>query len=433
MPRRGAGAKGLVSSFALCSVILRAGHSVQGFISSSVEYILDRVVSPRLYLRLCGGGRSRDRTTAMIAPSRILVTRLDGIGDAALTLPLLSDLRVAWPNAVIDIVLGPGGASLLQDCTLVDRVYSWERPRGALQPLTSKLRAAGMARVLKPGYDVAVLPRWGSDWHGSRLIAVAAKSRRVVGFDPQGWSGAKGEGRERILLTEPVAVGDRSLHSRTQIQLLAKHLGIRPKEGRDAPPGMTLFTAQTADYAARIVETFSEGRLVLGVAVGAGAKNRQWPADHFVAFARSLLGRMDVAFIVLGDTMDRPRAELVSTSLEQGGIPVLNLAGRVSLSEAAAIIARIDGLVSGDSGLVHVASSLNVPTLVVSNHAVASSAESDHSPERFGPWSSQSRVVRPLRARPGCEVECRSREAHCICDVDPDDVALGTEELLRSQ
>ena len=77
-----------------------------------------------------------------------------------------------------------------------------------------------------------------------------------------------------------------------------------------------------------------------------------------------------------------------------------------------------------------IASSLDIPTLVVTCHPATGSVWSDNAPERFGPWARRSRVIQPARPADGCVDECIAREPHCILAVRADDAIPAIHQLL---
>ena len=77
-------------------------------------------------------------------PRRALVIRPGGIGDAVLFLPMLAELRRAWPQAEIDLLVEKRNAGVVRGLGLVDRVLLYDRFPGDLP------------RALAAGYDVVV-------------------------------------------------------------------------------------------------------------------------------------------------------------------------------------------------------------------------------------------------------------------------------------
>lgn len=103
----------------------------------------------------------------------------------------------------------------------------------------------------------------------------------------------------------------------------------------------------------------------IGVAVvhpGAKAAERRWPPRHFATVARELAARgYDV--VVTGTTAERPVAECVAGLAGLSAQAVL--AGRTDAGELAGVVAHARLLVSGDTGVAHLATGYGIPSVVL--------------------------------------------------------------------
>ena len=103
-----------------------------------------------------------------------------------------------------------------------------------------------------------------------------------------------------------------------------------------------------------------KGRAFVTMFPGASIPERQWGADKFGNVAQKL-AIFGIAVVVVGGAHDKRQGEAIIA-----GTAGVNLAGRTSLSETAAIIRKSALLLSGDSGLLHIAVGLDVPTVSLS-------------------------------------------------------------------
>ncbi len=388
-------------------------------------------LSPRLFARLFGAWRARswDPTTV---PRRVVVLRSDEIGDTVTTLTLLAAMRAHWPEATIDLVLKPGPATMFHAVPTIDRVVEWtpitEGSALKRQVLTARqaLRRFGVR-----GYDLAVLPRWDFDDTPMRYLAVASRARSVVGFVPVSdrepvWFGPQVE-----LLTDVISRGSRPLLTVAQLRRVAEYLGVPWLDEPRPAVGTGLFDAADSRAAERHGDLGSDPGLVVGLGIGARDAKRQWPLHDLSETVMTLARQRPVTVQILGGKVDVERAAELASSLESDGVRVVDVAGKLSLSESAAAIARCDVFIGNDSGLQHIASSLDLPTVVVTCHPADGSPWSDNAPERFGPWSSRNALLQPAHSADGCTDECVATEPHCIRAVRPTEVAQAVEDLLR--
>ena len=109
---------------------------------------------------------------------RILVVRLDEIGDLVLTTPLLRELRRNFPNAHITLLLKPENANLMKTCPYVSRIlaFNWRTSHAKLKAkLYSLLR-------LRARYDLVLVTRWDVDYYEAGTLTSYTGARFRVSY-----------------------------------------------------------------------------------------------------------------------------------------------------------------------------------------------------------------------------------------------------------
>lgn len=388
-------------------------------------------LSPRKFLRIFGAVRRRGWEPTR-TPRRVLVLRSDEIGDTVTTLTLFAAMRAKWPSARLHLVVKPGPATMFHATPTIDRLIPWTpiTEGSALKRQVLTARQA-IRRFGVRGYDLAVLPRWDFDDTPIRYLAAASRARSIVGFAPVPdrepvWLGDQGQ-----LLTDVITRGDTPLLTVQQLRRVAEYLGLVWPEQFHPAVGTGLFDAADRRRAIDLAALPSESGLVVGVGIGARDAKRQWPVSEIVETMVQLSATRPVSVQVLGGGVDRERAGELVALLRERGITAVDLAGAFTLSESAAAISRCGLFLGNDSGLQHIASSLDIPTLVVTCHPATGSPWSDNAPERFGPWSRRGLVIQPAHPADGCTDECVAREPHCILAVHSADAVPAIRELLN--
>lgn len=117
---------------------------------------------------------------------RILVVRLDEIGDMVLMSPFLRELRRNHPDAEITLIVKPTVYNLVELCPYVDYIKVFHAPypgRGRFFRLM--LAASKFVRSeLTGSYDLAIVPRFDADAsYGAGFIAFFSKARRRLGYE----------------------------------------------------------------------------------------------------------------------------------------------------------------------------------------------------------------------------------------------------------
>ncbi len=297
---------------------------------------------------------SREAGGSAAPPRRVLVIRPGGIGDAVLFVPMLRHLRESWPAARIDLLCERRNRGVVAGTGLVDRLYCYDRPRELLA-------------VLRGGYDLVIDTE---QMHAlSALVAWATGAPRRVGFATNS---------RRRMLTDTVPYDLDLYEVRSFLELARAATGRTPSWDPDAPfyPVAPAAAARAREWLAGLP------RPRVAVHPGASIPQRRWPPSRYAEVARRLAGE-GVAIVVLGGPADGRAARRIAREL--GGLPHVNLAGRCTLGEAAAVVAEVDVYVSADTGVLHLAYGVGTRTVHLFGPGVLS---------KWGPPGRRFRVVR---------------------------------------
>lgn len=357
------------------------------------------------------------------AMRRILVTRVDLLGDVVLSLPAVRALRRAYPDAQIHMLVLGATAPILAADPDVDRVltfdpYFWRTPTALLRRATWRA-ARGFLRTLRAArYDLALSV---SGDIASILVRLSG-ARRRIGYAAEAYP---------FMLTDPVRGGRYRIrkHEVRYVQALAQ------AAGGIVAPGDELLSLSVAPEAERHISALlRRERLRLGrhgplVAIHPGARNGQakrWPPASIAALADRLARELDALVVLTGAPSEKSLAEAV---LAHTTAPLANLVGRTSVPELAALLAASDLLVTGDSGPLHIACALRTP--VVALHGPTDPAIS-------GPTAPDAIVLRrDLWCAPcydaSATAECRFHNPVCMKSIAPDTVFTATLTQLHKR
>jgi heptosyltransferase-2 len=167
---------------------------------------------------------------------------------------------------------------------------------------------------------------------------------------------------------------------------------------------------------------------VIALAPGAGAPRKCWPVERFAELGRLLAREYDVRFVVVGGPQDGHLGLRLESEL--GSSSVLNLAGRTTLRQTAAVLEPCCLAVSNDSGPIHLAAAVGSPVVEIAWHPCGGSPADPDSPARFHPWGVPHVVVQPEHAADGCRDSCQSSNPHCILEIQPDQVLEAVRRLI---
>lgn len=93
---------------------------------------------------------------------KILLVRLDEIGDVVLMTPLLREMRSNYPEADITLIVKPQVYNLVELCPYVNKVMTFDRYEGRFSFILNIIKAFRYAKVFlwKEKYDLVIVPRW---------------------------------------------------------------------------------------------------------------------------------------------------------------------------------------------------------------------------------------------------------------------------------
>jgi heptosyltransferase II len=318
----------------------------------------------------------------------LVVRSPNWLGDAVMALPAVRNLKDLVDEEPLAVAAPDKLAALWQKCPFVDKVISLDKPK-TLKACAAQLREGNFASaVLLPNSLRAATEAW-----------MAGIPQRV-GYARSGRS---------MLLTHSVPVPPRNparLHQRFYYLDLVSALGAMddsslPKLRKDPTTvagsrGLVLAFCPGAEY----------------------GPAKRWPVENFAVLARHFIATRKAKILLLGAPVDVPIAEEFTKHVPEAD----NRVGKTSLDEfmAALVTARL--VVCNDSGAMHVASALGVPTLTVYGST---------EPALTGPMGARIRVLRHHVPCSPCFLRECPIDFSCMKGISAEQGILAAENMLR--
>jgi heptosyltransferase-2 len=278
----------------------------------------------------------------------ILIRGTNWIGDAVMTLPAVRAIRNTFPEARIAILAKPWVAEIFNLCPDVDEVIVFQSP-GIHSGIAGKLRLAKELKARK--FDVAILLQNAIE---------AAIITWLAGIPVRAGYNSDGRG---LLLTHSVQRTEavRRVHQIQYYLEMVKSLGCLSAEADvHLHPGN-----EYDNLSEKILSEHGIGRegIIVGLAPGATyGPAKRWFPERFAAVSDRLIEDISAQVILFGSNEDRKSVDLVQ---QHANHRFINLAGKTNLKEAIAAISRCSLFISNDSGLMHIAGALNIPTVAI--------------------------------------------------------------------
>lgn len=269
---------------------------------------------------------------------RILFVRLDRVGDVVLSTPAMEVLKKRFPRSELTVLLRPQTAALLENNPHVDRCVVLDPGAGPAE------RCRILQDLRRRRFDLAVDPC--VDWTlASALMAWASGAQSRIGY-PRG-------GRE-VFFTTTAELPDGNAHMADVILGTLRPLGI---DGPRPLPRVYLSPGERARAAGWLAGQRLSGKPLVGIHPGAYYETQRWPAEHYAALAGGLRTRFDV--ILFGGPADAGLVERIRSGIPGGALTVVT----PDIRRFAALLSCCRLLVCNNSGPLHVASALGIPTV----------------------------------------------------------------------
>ena len=303
----------------------------------------------------------------------ILIIAPNWIGDAVMTQPLLAALKSQYPASTIDVLASTWVAPIYRACTEVSNVIEADFQHKQLQWGLRKQLAKDLQ---SKNYQACfVLPNSLK----SALIPWLANIPFRIGY--------RGElrfGLINVALDNPSKVNRPPMveHYLALSQLLSDGESIA---AGSLTPKLNVASSASQSINKKLSDANIDSNSVFIFCPGAEyGPTKRWPVSHFAELANDLIHEYRNAnLILLGSKSDHQLAQHI---LEQSQNPtkIHNWCGNTSLDEAIAIIGLCKGVVSNDSGLMHIAAALGIPQV-----AIFGSSDPAHTP----PLSNKAKII----------------------------------------
>lgn len=345
------------------------------------------------------------------AIERIVVRGTNWVGDAAMTVPALRELRLLFPKAHLTLATRPWAREMFAEADFLDELLVYER-RG-LASVLSQVREWKDRR-----FDLAILFQNAFE---AALIPALARVPYRIGYATQ---------RRGFLLTHALGIPDwRSSRHEVfyYLNIVAAverifYKNQRAVESYQPDVHLGISATRKANAVKLLASHGVKGdRKLIALCPGSiNSRAKRWPAERFATLA-DLLIDANAEVVLIGSPEERD----VSVEVAQGmRHQPITLTGRTSLSEAVEILDAVDLLITNDTGPAHIAASLGRPSLVIFGPT---------NPLTTQPFSTAAEIVRhPPECAP-CMLRDCPIDHRCMTAISPAEVFSRALVMLNYQ
>ncbi len=344
----------------------------------------------------------------MPAMQRLLVRATNWLGDAVMSVPALREIRRVHPGWRVTVLARPWVAELYGGEGLCDDLAVYDRD-GAHGGLLGRERMARELRAM--AFDRAILLPNAFD---AAWLAWRAGIPDRIGFDRDGRGPLL---TRRIPRPGPGEIPAHQCYYYLELLLRAELIDRVPAVARVRLEGAArLRRGGGLQWARRGLPAGPWIGVSPGAAYGSA---KRWLPERFAAAARALADQRDSSVAVFGSSSE---ARLAGEVARLGGRRFRSLAGLTTLGEFLQLAATCDVYLTNDSGSMHAASALGIPTVAVFGAT---------DERATGPAAPGARVVRePVACAPCLLRKCPVEGHPCMAGVSAERVAGVARALL---
>ncbi|MFH1189433.1 MAG: lipopolysaccharide heptosyltransferase II [Candidatus Omnitrophota bacterium] len=337
---------------------------------------------------------------------KILIVRLDRIGDVVLSTPVIKAMRDAYPDGHIAMMVRPYAREIVEGNPYLNEVIIYDKDSGH-KGIAGNYRFIQELKAKK--FDIAVILHPTKRTH---IVMSLAGIPERIGYDR----------KAGFLLTKPVP-HTKQFGMRHEIDYtlgILRYMGIEPSTRALYMP--------TSDVSERKIRgIFDENRIkdtepVVVMNPGASCASKRWSVERFADVAGGLVERYGARIVVISGSADRHFGDRLA-SLVKGAC--VNLSGKTGIGDIASLLRRAKLFISNDSGPVHIACAVGTPVI-----AIFGRSDRGLSPERWGPSGKRDQV---LHKDVGCDI-CYAHNCKagfkCLDSIKPEEVLEAAGKIL---
>lgn len=331
-------------------------------------------------------------------PRRILIKAVNWLGNVVMTLPAMRAVRRAFPEAHLSILIKKELAGFFDGEKWPDDVIPYS-VTGGFFGLNDRRKIVGEIRARH--FDLAVL--MPNSFESALWVTAAGIPRRAgYALDARG-----------AMLTHKAAPPHDALDGhqvRYFLAMIRETLGIAGDANDLAIVPSPLHVATMRNWLATH-RKHNDAPLIAIAPAAAYGPAKEWPAAKFAAVIDALADRIGAECFLVGAPSERAKCEKVASMSSSGAMVS---AGETSIGELIALLSISSAFVGNDSGCMHLAGALEIPTVAIFGST---------NPIRTGPASSSSRVIwHHLECSPCLARTCRFGHYNCLHQIEPKEI-----------
>ncbi|MEI7463630.1 MAG: glycosyltransferase family 9 protein, partial [Candidatus Taylorbacteria bacterium] len=352
---------------------------------------------------------------------KILLIKLDHIGDVILSIPAIRKIRTIFQNAEITVLCAPWAEDILKMQPEIDNLIIFRYFEEVSQHGVSSCYRTEYFDLIRNindhMYDLVINMRRHEDCKSilEKINAPFVLSYSVLSE------------HEPFSHSLPSVKDIRQLNCRWNISDQLKNLVSVIEEDYGQNGGELVITSEIQNKAQALYNSLSpeafKNKLIIGMHTQVGSHLRQWPAEYFSTLADRVAKAYNASILFFGSKNDIEPIEQIISNMANKNM-ALSLAGKFSIAETCSIIKKCNYFIGNNSGLIHLSSIQNVPTLGIYSGVVST--------QEWAPLGKKSMIITKNLACSPCYFPSFSSckyDYKCMKELYPEDVSNAFDRL----
>jgi len=336
----------------------------------------------------------------------ILLTRTDRIGDVVLSTPAIKVVRDKYPDAYIAFMVRPYAKDIVDGNPYLDEVIIYDKYGKHKSFLSTFFFSFGLRRKK---FDLAIALHPTNRAH---MIFFLAGIPERVGYD-----------RKMPFFFTKKVPHLKQEGKKHELEYTLELLELAGISGKDKG----LFVPVHENDISKIEAILSEHHVgkdapLIAINPGASCPSKKWPPENFATVAEALAEKYKARIIIIADKENSQLAERVAGGMKH---EPLNLSGKTTVGELAALLSKCALFISNDSGPVHIACAVGTPVI-----SIFGRKDPGLSPKRWGPTGARSVVFHKDVGCNPCLAHNCDKGFKCLSAITTDEVLRAAEGLL---
>lgn len=346
--------------------------------------------------------------------NRILIIKVDQIGDVVTSLPSVYPIRKRFPDAEITFLTGEWSKDLLKNNPYINNIEIYNSNRYSQEIRNRKSiiqRIRYLRSIFKRRYDLIAGLR--DDWLTLIFSLIYFPKARID----------RGTVRIKLKYKNTLRAIFKNEKDNEIVHEVDTNLKITEMAGAEPiREKRSIFLSESErDWAEEFLSSkgLKEKKFVI-ISPGARWKYRRWDTQNFAILADRMREEFGLEILISGSKGEVDTAEDMGRMMKGKSI---SAAGMFDIRQILSLLEKALICVANDSGMVHLTSGLNIPVVALFGA---------QDPMKFGPWSDINKVYyKKVECSPCSQKRCKLKDNPCVNLIEEDEVFSGVREILN--